>query len=221
VLVELPFPSTLDVVDRLLFSYLDEQRRPATAIFVLDVSGSMEGERLARLVDALEGLTGLDPSLVGRFARFRAREEVAMVTFSSGIVDERRFTIDDTDPDGPDMAEIRGFAESLVALEGTAMYDGLWRGYEIAAEVRASDPGRYVTVVLMTDGEVNEGITFEEFQARHERLDPATREVPTYTVSFGEADVEALADVAELTGGRAFEASDDLRSVFRTIRGYQ
>jgi Ca-activated chloride channel family protein len=221
VLIELPFPSTLDVVDQLLFSYLDEQRRPATAIFVLDVSGSMEGDRLARLMDALKGLTGLDPSLVGRFARFRAREEIAMVTFSSGIVDEQRFTIDDTDPNGRDMQEIRAFADGLVALEGTAMYDGLRRGYEIADQARRADPSRYVTLVLRTDGEVNEGITFEEFQAGWEGLDAASREVPTYTVAFGEADVEALTKLAELTGGRAFNATDDLRSVFRTIRGYQ
>ena len=40
-LVELPFPSSLDVIDKLLFAYLDQEKVPASAIFVLDTSGSM------------------------------------------------------------------------------------------------------------------------------------------------------------------------------------
>ena len=47
-LIELPFPSKLDTIDALITAYLDEVRRPASAIFVLDVSGSMEGDRLDR-----------------------------------------------------------------------------------------------------------------------------------------------------------------------------
>ena len=45
-LVELPFPNTVDVLDALLFSYMDKQRIPAHAYFVLDVSGSMQGAGL-------------------------------------------------------------------------------------------------------------------------------------------------------------------------------
>ena len=46
VLVELPFPSKLDTIDALLrsTSTRSASRRPAT--FVLDLSGSMEGDRL-------------------------------------------------------------------------------------------------------------------------------------------------------------------------------
>ena len=44
-LIELPFPSKLDTIDALLTVYLDEIRKPASAIFVLDLSGSMDGDR--------------------------------------------------------------------------------------------------------------------------------------------------------------------------------
>src|SRR5262245_33760701 len=74
VLVELPFPASRQVVDQLLFAYLDKFRRPAHAIFVLDMSASMRGERLASLKQALVNLTGADSSVTGRFARFRERE---------------------------------------------------------------------------------------------------------------------------------------------------
>ena len=42
-LVELPFPSQLDTIDALMLdAYLDQVRKPASAIFVLDLSGSMD-----------------------------------------------------------------------------------------------------------------------------------------------------------------------------------
>ena len=53
--IELPFPSKLDTIDALITAYLDEVRRPASAIFVLDVSGSMEGDRLDRAEGGAEG----------------------------------------------------------------------------------------------------------------------------------------------------------------------
>ena len=57
-LIELPFPSNLDTIDALISDYLDEVRRPASAVFVLDVSGSMQGSRLNSLKAALKALTG-------------------------------------------------------------------------------------------------------------------------------------------------------------------
>jgi Ca-activated chloride channel homolog len=79
-LVELPFPDRLEIVDRILFAYLDQHRRPAHVYFVLDVSGSMEGERLRSLKAAMNNLTGDDRSLTGQFARFSSREKVTVIT---------------------------------------------------------------------------------------------------------------------------------------------
>ena len=80
ILVELQFPSTLKVVNALLDAYLNEIRPPSHAIFVLDTSGSMSGSRLEALKKALTGLTGLDDSLTGQFAQFRAIGHAAAVT---------------------------------------------------------------------------------------------------------------------------------------------
>ena len=69
-LVELPFPNRVEVINELIFTYLDEQRVPAHSFFVLDVSGSMFGDRLSELQGALINLTGLDTSVTGQFSRF-------------------------------------------------------------------------------------------------------------------------------------------------------
>lgn len=221
-LVELPFPGNLEVIDALLYAYLDQIRRPASAVFVLDVSGSMAGGRLQQLQSALDGLTGTDPSLTGRFARFRAREQVTLITFNGGIVDERAFTIDDTDPDGASMQDIRGFVDGLAADGGTGIYSALQRAYDVVQAAVSADPDRLYSVVLMTDGENNEGISIDDLLADLAARPEAVQQVRTFAVRFGEADLKDLTRIADATGGRVFVAGqDDLRQVFKQIRGYQ
>ena len=111
-LIELPYPAKLETIDALITAYLDEERKPASAVFVLDVSGSMEGERLDGLKAAMRALTGTDTTLTGKFARFRAREEVTIILFSDGS-STGQFTIDDTNPDGKDMTAIRDYIDGL------------------------------------------------------------------------------------------------------------
>ena len=92
-LIELPFPGRLEIVDRILFAYLDQHRRPAHVYFVLDVSGSMEGARLNSLRMAFDNLTGQDRSLTGQFVRFASREKVTVITFSSAVQQVKTFEI--------------------------------------------------------------------------------------------------------------------------------
>lgn len=221
-LIELPFPSRLATVDALITTYLDVERRPAAAIFVLDVSGSMEGDRLESLKTAMNALTGTDPSLTGRFSRFRAREQVTIITFSSDVVDEREFTIDDTEPDGPDMTAIRDFTNSLQTVEGTAIYSALQRAYELVSEKQQTQPDLLYSIVLMTDGENNEGIGPEAFDDVYASLPDTARATRVFPVRFGDAGEDALQAIADLTGGRLFDAQQtSLSTIFKQIRGYQ
>ncbi len=71
----------------------------------------MDGDRLDGLKGALRALTGLDQSVTGQFARFRAREDVTFIVFSTDVLDTRSFTIDDTNPNGPDMTAIRDYVD--------------------------------------------------------------------------------------------------------------
>nr|WP_307874402.1 substrate-binding domain-containing protein [Frankia nepalensis] len=223
-LIELPFPATQEVADQLLTAYLDEYRRPTHAIYVLDVSGSMEGERLDSLRQALTGLTGVDDSLSGRFARFRDREQVTMITFSDDVVDTWTRTITDPSPGSADLREIRGYADSLQVVGNTAIYTALDEAYDQAAAAVTADPTALVSIVLMTDGENNRGLSAEDFTTRLGGRPPAVRAVRTFAVLFGEADRAALTAIATSTGGELFDATapgGSLSDVFREIRGYQ
>ena len=221
-LIELPFPSNLNVIDSLLFAYLDQIRPPAHTYFVLDTSGSMEGDRLNAVKKTFDNLTGADQTITGRFARLRAREQITIIPFNRTVADDRTFTINDVSTHSPDLAEVRSYVNSLSAGDSTAIYDALIRAYRDAASAKASDPDRFYSVVLMTDGENNAGSDANGFKRFYNSQPATARAIPTFAIIFGEASPQALTDVANLTGGQVFDSRNvSLPSVFKVIRGYQ
>jgi Ca-activated chloride channel family protein len=222
VLVELPFPASREVVDGLLFAYLHRFRRPAHTIYVLDVSGSMEGERIAALKQALVNLTGADTSISGRFASFRARERVTMITFAERVIDERDFAVEGAGPAAPGLAAIRDYVAGLQLHGGTAIFSAMRRAYARAAVDADADKGSFTSIVLMTDGENNRGIPVEEFLAGLEATDEPARTVKTFAIQFGEANPAELDRIVRATAGARFDATrSSLAAAFKEIRGYQ
>jgi len=222
VLVELPFPSQLDTINALLEVYLDQIRKPASATFVLDLSGSMQGDRLSALQQALTSLTGLDSSLTGQFSRFRANEDVHFVTFASHVIDQKDFTINDTDPNSVSMQQIRDYVDSLTTYDNTAIYDALVAAYQGVYAQQQADPNRLYSVVLMTDGENNAGFSYQQFADWFNALPDTVRAIHTYPILFGDSNTDEMTNLANLTGGRTFDAqSGDLTDIFKQIRGYQ
>jgi Ca-activated chloride channel family protein len=221
-LVELPFPSSLDVINTLLLAYLNDIRLPSHPVFVLDLSGSMEGDRLNGLKKALTNLTGLDTSVTGQFARFRAREQITIITFSSTVQDTRTFTINDPDPHGPDMTALRDYVNGLRAGGGTAIYDAVEEAYVQAGAAKAQDPNRFYSIVLMTDGENNSGRDLNTLLRDYQQFSASTRAIKTFTVLFGEASPQDLQRIAGVSGGTVFDSrTAPLSQVFKEIRGYQ
>ena len=221
-LVELPFPSNLNVIDSLLFAYLDQIRPPAHTFFVLDVSGSMAGDRLNSVKRTFDNLTGADQSITGRFARLRAREEITIIPFNGSVVDDRTFTINDVTSSSPDLAAVRHYVDNLQAGSATAIYDALIRAYGDAAAAKAAEPDRFYSIVLMTDGENNSGHDANGFRQYYNGQPDAVKAIPTFAIIFGEASPQALTDIANLTGGQVFDSRNvSLPSVFKVIRGYQ
>jgi Ca-activated chloride channel family protein len=224
-LSELPFPGHIEVVNALLLSYLNDQRRPAHAFFVLDVSGSMEGERIGALRQAIASLAGQDQSLTGRFARFQNRERISFIPFSSEVESDllKQAEMGDT-PARNDAAlnDIRTYSGRLETRGGTALYDALAEAYRRAAVAMQTDPQRYYTIVAMTDGHSNEGMNLEDFRLFYAGLPEPLRQVRVFTVLFGKADSNEMRELAELTGGRMFDSRKvSLAGIFKGIRGYQ
>jgi Ca-activated chloride channel family protein len=215
-LIELPFPNRRATADELIATYLDRVRVPAQAQFVLDVSGSMEGDRIEALRQALIALTGADTSASGAFSRFRSREAVTMIPFNDRPGAPVAFTVPERDP-APVLSRIKEFAQGLSAGGGTAIYDSLAAAYD-----RPAAPGHYGSIVLMTDGENTDGSDYAAFESRYRALPEERRRTPTFVVLFGDSDTGEMRKIATLTGGAVFDArSTSLSGAFKEIRGYQ
>ncbi|MFI8187762.1 substrate-binding domain-containing protein [Streptomyces sp. NPDC085946] len=213
----LSFPDRLSVVERLVTDYGDPGRHTADqVVFVLDFSTSMRGARMAGLRAAFAGLSGADDSATGKFARFYRGERLTVVRFGGRVLEERTVTVrGDADLEALGRTVARGGYD-----DATALWSALDRGYRIAAGAVRAEPGRPVAVVLMTDGENNAGITYQEFLRRHRALGDAAEAVPTFPVLLGEADARALRRAAEATGGRMVDAGlSSLSDAFKEIRG--
>jgi Ca-activated chloride channel homolog len=170
----------------------------------------------------MKALTGTDTSLTGKFARFRAHEDVTIVTFASDIQDVQVFTIDDTAPTGSDMTAIRDYIDGLITHDGTAIYSGIERAYDEVTKQQAADPDRLFSIVLMTDGENNSGVDPKQFVSDYTALPDAVRAVHVYPVLFGDASKDAMTEIATQTGGTVFDATTtSLLTIFKQIRGYQ
>jgi Ca-activated chloride channel family protein len=215
---ELSFPNSLEVVDSILSAYQGDWRRPATSIFVLDTSGSMRGERILAMQEALKVLAGASASKASsRYARFQRREHAVLLAFSGRTQEPVVVDFNDESTDAA-RARVVQYADSLRADGETAIYAALMRAESMAAEALASDPDRYVSIVLLTDGRNTSGPDLEQFR---DSLSTGAL-VRVFPILFGEASNEDMEAVAQLTGGRVFDGRKNrLSVVFKEIRGYQ
>jgi Ca-activated chloride channel family protein len=221
VLFETPFPNTLTVVDTLISTYLNNIRPPGQTVFLLDTSGSMEGKRLDELQTALRNLAGADSSTTGTFTQFRDRERVTLITFNTEPGPAVTVDVGGTDKSAA-FATINAFTNGLSADGNTSIYSSLKKAYKIAVKELAERPDTFASVVLMTDGENNSGISASEFESYYKSLGSAGQSIPAYVVLFGDGDTKSLTAIASLTGGQIFDARNgDLTAAFEAIRGYQ
>ncbi len=130
-----------------------EERKHATLVFAIDVSGSMEREdRLETVKKALRLLV----------SQLRQDDEVGIVTYN----DNARVLLNPTS--GRNKRQITKAIDRLYPGGSTYLEDGLRTAYRMAAEHMR--PGRITRVLLLSDGVGNVGNTSAESilgQARH------------------------------------------------------
>ncbi|GGN33162.1 substrate-binding and vWA domain-containing protein [Streptomyces fuscichromogenes] len=201
---ELPFPGSRSVADGLISAYENDLRRPSRTVYVLDTSGSMEGDRLSRLKAALTGLT----------SDFRNREEVTLMPFGSAVKSVSTHVVDDK----ADLDAIRKDTDALHADGDTAVYTSLEKAY---AQLKPSQE-TFTSIVLMTDGENTTGAKVGDFDDFYDKLSADRQQIPVFPILFGDSSRAELQHIADLTGGRLFDGRQgSLDGAFEEIRGYQ
>ncbi|MFZ6638841.1 substrate-binding domain-containing protein [Undibacterium sp. TC4M20W] len=222
-LVELSFPAKLNVVDAILSAFDNHLRLPTDSTFVLDTSGSMQGARITDLKTAMQGLSGADASISGRFARFRNRERILILPFSNEVGNAELFEMGNAEKDNQaTLSALSSHVQSLRANGGTAIFSATREAYAKAVERKRADPARFYSIIVMTDGINNNGINYNEFEGWYKALPDNEKGIKIFTVLFGEAAPDELKKLSDLSGGRMFDSRKaSLQSIFKEIRGYQ
>ncbi len=233
--VELPFSPDRQLADGLIDAYLNEFRKPIASTFVLDTSGSMQGQRREQLVEAIHYLAGADVSLTGRVAKLTNREKLWFLPFSDRPREPVLFEIPagtrvakgvapqaDTDAKKAELQRVRDAADALRMNGGTALYDSVLAALNHMLEQRKLHPDYQYSVVAFTDGKNTVGRNLEAFKQAYEQLPEDVRGIPVFMVLYGDAAEADLKQLVSITGGRVFDArKTPLYAVFKDIRSYQ
>ncbi|NOX31212.1 MAG: VWA domain-containing protein, partial [Actinobacteria bacterium] len=185
--VAVPSGSTMIDVQNIWKDKKDGGRTVAT-VFVVDVSGSMEGTRISSVQNAMLSAREF----------IKPGTQVGVVEFND--VAMRRLTVDEFDLN--QQAQYAAIAEDLSPNGGTAMYDGIVLGLKMLEDQRLIDPDVKPILVVLTDGETTEGLRLTDVDQMIEGL-----RIPIYTVGF-EADLDELSRVSALVEAASIDASE-------------
>merc|ERR1719273_1393341 len=180
---------------------------PKHAIFILDVSGSMYGEKLQQLKDAM--FTVLDD--------MKPEDFFNIITFSTSVSE---IAIEGAPtPAIPATPENKKRAIShvldLEASGGTNINDAMLTGLQLAQEVLQSEvlpQGVASMLIFLSDGEATEGETSGEAIKTNVAEANSETELPIFSVAFGSgADFDLLKEIslaADSFAKRVYEGSD-------------
>ncbi|WP_129783539.1 vWA domain-containing protein [Promicromonospora panici] len=224
--VPVPLPEDLNTANGLIDNYLRDYRDPAHTIYVLDTSESMSGAPMNQLRQSFGDLTGNDSSVTGEFTRFRQGERITILPYDTVPGTPAQFTLEDPELDPQELDPLREHVSGLVPDgEGTAIYAALEEAYALVEDSQAEGEGYYRSIVLITDGENNDpDLGLAGFEENFGAESGGSLGTPTFIVMLGDDDryVREMESVAELTGGRVFDAAQtSIRAAFKEIRGYQ
>ena len=179
-------------------------KRHTNVYLVVDVSGSMRGEKLAQAQVALR--TFLD-QIKGD------QERVGLIEFSSSV--RTPVYLDEL---GRNRAALQTAVDGLYAEGDTALLDAVYEAY-----VRLQDLGdteRINAIVVMTDGREN----YSDISLRSLVNELNTGPVPVvvFCIAYGEdADMQTLRAIAEPTGGQVRQGDlETIRELYRILSTY-
>ncbi|MBQ9279989.1 MAG: VWA domain-containing protein [Clostridia bacterium] len=199
------YPSTA-VIKNALIAYQERFRKPIHVVFCLDYSGSMIGEGITELRDAMNYI--LTEKAAADYIQFSNEDKIDVLPFANTV----KATWSTTD--GTNTSNILREINSLSPYGGTALYDAAAKGINI---LKNENTDLYnVSIILMTDGLGNVG----KKSTLEDTYKVVNREIPIYSIMFGEADSKQLEEIATLTNAKVFDGKKDLVAAFKEVRGY-
>jgi len=163
--------------------------KPIAAVFVADVSGSMDGEPLNRLKESL---------LQGQ--KYLGRDNsIGFVSYSSDVTVNLPIAKYDTNQ----QSMFVGAINSLQASGGTATFDGIVVAMKMLQDEVAVNPDVKPVIFVLSDGETNEGHSLKDIRGLIESY-----KIPVYTIGYN-ANIEALKSISSINEAASINADND------------
>jgi Ca-activated chloride channel family protein len=160
-----------------------------TAVFVADVSGSMEGSPLLKLKASLNRASSF----------IDENTNVGLVTFS----DEINIALPVAKFDLNQKAYFANAVKRMTANGGTAMFDAVIAADKMLMDAKAKNPRTKLIMIVLTDGVTNRGHSFDDI----EDITAGLR-IPIYTIGYNE-DIEILKRLSEINEAASVNAGTD------------
>lgn len=199
------YPSTA-VIKLALNLYQSELRKPVHVAFCLDYSGSMEGEGITQLKNAMKYI--LTDEASKDFIQFSDKDKIDIIPFN-GKVGTPWSTTNGTQTEDV-LQNINKYQPSGM----TALYPASIKALDLLKDENKDEYN--ISVVLMTDGAGNVG-KYKDLSSKYSSL---SNKIPIYSIMFGDADESQLEEIAGLTNGKIFDGKKDLVKAFKEVRGY-
>lgn len=161
--------------------------KPIAAVFVTDISGSMEGERIKNLKKALIESSDL----------ISANNAIGLVSYSDTV----NVDLPISSFNVQQKSLFNGAVEQLSVGGKTATYSATLVAADLLLEFKKTHPDYKTVIFVLSDGETNTGIDFEEAKLLLEQLG-----VPIHTIAY-ELSSPALKDMASWAEGAYTESS--------------
>jgi Ca-activated chloride channel family protein len=160
-----------------------------TAVFVADISGSMEGSPLLKLKASLNRASSF----------IDENTNVGFVTFS----DEVNVALPIAKFDFNQKAYFANAVKRRSAGGGTAMFDAVVVAEKMLVDAKAKNPNTKRMLIVLTDGITNRGYSFGDI----EQITIGLR-IPVYTIGYNE-DIEILKRLSDINEATSINAETD------------
>ena len=140
--------------------------------------------------------------------QYTEKDKITVIPFSTAVIDVWSTN------NGALTDDLLNEINNLYPMGSTNIYDTSIKALEI---LNNEDLNNYnVSVILMTDGMSNMG-EYEELSKYYKKIG---KEIPIYSITFGNAYEDELQEIADLTNAKIFDGKTDLLEAFKEVRGY-
>ena len=160
-----------------------------TAVFVADISGSMQGSPLLKLKASLNrASTFIDENT-----------NIGLVTFSDTV----NIVLPISKFDNTQKAYFTNAVKSMNASGGTAMFDAIIVAEHMLVEQWQKNNNTRLMIFVLTDGESNRGYDISDIEEVTRGL-----RIPIYTIGYN-ADIDVLKEVSDINEATTMDADSD------------